>query len=267
MKNVLVLLHDDPGQEARFQTALDITRALNGHLTCIDVAVAPIFVGDYADMGGTALLMADEQQRESANRTRMEARLRVEDVPYTWRDARGFLGQCVRDAAVMTDLIVLNRELDDILYPDMLELVGEVLVKTGRPIMAVPATTKRFDAFGSALLAWDGSPQSEAALRAAIPLLEHGRMVTILEIDDGSLKVPATEAATYLSRHGIKSMIRRHSSLIDLPSALILATAAELGVAYVVMGGFGHSRFVEATFGGVTRRMLKQCPVPIFLAH
>ncbi|WP_033920071.1 universal stress protein [Sphingomonas sp. 37zxx] len=267
MKNVLVLLHDDPGQEARFQSALDLTRALGGHLTCVDVSILPVLVGDYVDMGGTALMMADEQQREGANRTRMQARLEAEDVAYSWHDERGFLSQCILDSAGLTDLIVLNRELDSILYPDMFDLVGDVLIKTRKPIVAVPASTKKFDAFGSALVAWDGSAQSEAALQAAVPLLQHARMVTILEIDDGSLKLPAIDAATYLSRHDIKSMIRRETSLTDVASTTILQAITETGAAYLVMGGFGHSRFLQATFGGVTRRMLKECPVPLFLAH
>ena len=41
MKNILLLVHDDPGQEARVQAALDLTRALDGHLTCLDVAAMP----------------------------------------------------------------------------------------------------------------------------------------------------------------------------------------------------------------------------------
>ena len=36
MKNILLLVHDDHGQEARLQAALDITRAVEGHLTCVD---------------------------------------------------------------------------------------------------------------------------------------------------------------------------------------------------------------------------------------
>jgi hypothetical protein len=39
MKSIRLLVHDDEGQEARFQTALDLTRALAGHLTCIDVSM------------------------------------------------------------------------------------------------------------------------------------------------------------------------------------------------------------------------------------
>src|SRR5690606_25280467 len=86
MKNVLVLMHDDAGQEARFQAALDLVRALDGHLTCLDIAVAPAFVGDYADVGGTALLMGEERSRERANRAKLEARLKVEGVSYEWID-------------------------------------------------------------------------------------------------------------------------------------------------------------------------------------
>jgi nucleotide-binding universal stress UspA family protein len=33
------------------------------------------------------------------------------------------------------------------------------------------------------------------------------------------------------------------------------------------MGGYGHSRFGELLFGGVTREMLAHCPVPMFIAH
>lgn len=267
MKNILVLMHDDAGQEARFHAALDLTRALDGHLICVDVAVMPVSIGVYADVGGTALLMAGEDQRESENAARMQARLQAEDVPFSWVDECGFLNPCMRDAAGMADLVVLNRALDRIDYPHMLELVGELVVKTGKPIVAVPETARRFDAFGPALVAWDGSQGAEAALRAAVPLLAHAGSVTILEIDDGSLKQPATEAAAYLSRHGITSIVRRERSRIDLPSTIILDTIGAIGAAYLVMGGFGHSRFVEAALGGVTRRMLKECPVPLFLAH
>ena len=42
MKTILVLLHDDGGQEARLQVALDLSRALDGHLICLDVTQLPI---------------------------------------------------------------------------------------------------------------------------------------------------------------------------------------------------------------------------------
>jgi len=267
MKNVLVLMHADVGQEARFQAALDITRALEGHLTCVDVSIVPAYVGDYADCGGTARLMSDEEARESDNRARFEARLKAEDVPWTWVDETGFLGPCVRDQVGLADLVVLNRKLDSIPWPDMRELVGEVLLKGHKPIVAVPETARRFDAFGHAMIAWDGSREADAALRAAVPLLQRASAVTIVEVNDGSIDIPGSEAAQYLSRHGISATLRRERADFDIPSTVLLIAIQTSGVAYLVMGGFGHSRFMESMLGGVSRRMLDECPVPVFLAH
>src|SRR5690606_20080733 len=107
----------------------------------------------------------------------------------------------------------------------------------------------------------------EAALRAAVPLLQHAEHVTILEVDDGSIKVAAFDAAEYLARNGIKPRILRRDAHQDIPSTVILNEIEAIGAAYLVMGGFGHSRFVQALLGGVTRRMLRECPVPLLLAH
>jgi nucleotide-binding universal stress UspA family protein len=267
MKNVLVLMHDDAGQEARLQAALDLTRALDGHLTCLDVAVVPTVVIPAMDsFDGAAMVIADEKQRESDNRAKIEPRLRAEQVPYDWVDTTGFLSPAVCSACGLADLVVLNRELDTG-YPDMRGVAGEVLITSGKPIIAVPQTARGFDVYGHALVAWDGSPQAEAALQAAVPLLQCASAVTLVEVDDGSIKVPATEAAAYLSRHGIKPLIQRESSASDFPSTVLLDTITRLGAAYLVMGGFGHSRLVEGAFGGVTKRMLRECPVPVFLAR
>jgi len=267
MKNVLVLLHDDAGQEARFQCALDLTRAIDGHLTCVDVAMLPVAVEDYGVFASTATLIADEQAAERANRARMQPRLADEEVGYSWIDVTGDLASSLRDAAAISDILVVNRQLDSTSYPDMFGTAGEVVVKSGKPVLAVPETARRFDAFGHAMVAWDGSREAEAALRAAVPLLQLADRVTILEVDDGSIRVPAFEAAEYLSRHGVKASLLQRSSGVDIPSTVILDELEEKTASYLVMGGFGHSRMVEAMIGGVTRRMLRECPVPLFLAH
>lgn len=267
MKNVLVLMHDDAGQEARLQCALDLARAIEGHLTCLDVSALPVTVNDYAMFGGTALLMADEEANERLNRARVEPRLADEEVPYDWIDVTGELGDALEAATALTDVIVVNRELDDIHYPNMLGIVGEILVRSGKPVLAVPETVRSFDAYGHAMVAWDGSRAAETSLRAAVPLLRFARRVTILEVDDGSIKVPAFEAAEYLSRHGVKAVICRQAAGTHRASTVILAEVKTAKVDYLVMGGFGHSRLREAVLGGVTRRMLCESPVPLFLAH
>jgi len=267
MKNILLLVHDDAGQEARFQAALDIGRALEGHLVCLDVAIVPAVVGtDYAGDAGFNLLLQDECDREAVNRTRLEERLSHEDVPWEWSEATGTLASCLRDAAELADLIVVNRQLDDFPLPDMRSVAGDLVVKSGKPILAVPDSLKRLD-LETALVAWDGSPASAAALRAAVPLLRRTSRVTIVEIDDSSVRAPAEEAAAYLSRHDIHAEIRRIPAGDKGAAERILDQLTKDGFGYLVMGGFSHSRFTEAMFGGVTRLMLTKCPVPVFMAH
>lgn len=267
MKNILVLIHDDDGQEARLQSALDVARAFGGHLTCLDVAVLPAMVGDYAALGVEAMMLADERDRERANRTRTEARLAADDVPFTWVDATGDVAREIRDASRLADLVVLNRELISLSAPDMRRIVGEALISAKKPVLAVPADAHGVKIDGNAMVAWDGSVEAEAALIASVPLLRQARSVVILWVDDGSVTVPATEAATYLSRYGIKPIVRRVPGNLERPSTAIMVELRLHHPAYLVMGGFSHPRFVEQVFGSVTTRLLKDSPVPLFLAH
>ncbi|MFA6117944.1 MAG: universal stress protein [Sphingomonas sp.] len=267
MKNILVLIHDDSGQNARVQTALDVARAVGGHLRCVDVSIVPEVVTDYVSMGGGALLRADEELNEASNRTRVRERLENDDVPFDWIDTSGDLTESMRAAAALTDLVVVNRELQTSLFPNALELAGRLLVEARLPVLAVPETAKGLDIRGRALIAWDGSPSAEAALRAAVPLLRHAGSVTILYVEDGSLKIPPEDAAIYLSRHGIEATIQREKILMDRPGAVILSAQHWTKADYVVMGAFGRARVIEELFGGATERLLTESPVPLFLVH
>jgi nucleotide-binding universal stress UspA family protein len=90
--------------------------------------------------------------------------------------------------------------------------------------------------------------------------------VTLLYIDDGSIKQPLGEAARYLARHGIEADVRREQKHIKPAEALL--KSAQAGEAdYIVMGAYGHARMIEEIFGGITARLLAESPVPLFLVH
>jgi nucleotide-binding universal stress UspA family protein len=267
MKNVLLLVHDDVGQESRFQAALDVTRALEGHLTCLDVAILPpVMAMDVIESQGSSILLADERQREENNRTRLEQRLAHEDVSWNWVDVVGYLEPALREAADLADLIVVSRRLDSFPLPDMQHVAGDLVVKSGKPVLAVPDNADKFDAAGTALVAWDGSHAAAAALRAAVPLLRLAEKVVLLELVKPDDDPWVDDAATYLSRQGIHAVVR-HGRLTGQPGDALLAEAESGRYAYLVMGGFGHLRFVEGVFGGVTRTMLNKSPIPILMAH
>lgn len=266
MKNVLLLVHDDEGQEARLQVALDVVRAVDGHLTCLDVVIYPMFAGDN-DFGAVGILLQDEHEIEAKNRQTLEKRLAVEELPWNWINRTGTLAGCLADAAAFTDLIVVNRKLEDPLAPDMRSVAGSVLLDAGKPLLAVPETVRSLDLAGHALIAWDGSEASIDALRAAVPLLKLAARVTILEIEDGSVAIAGEEAATYLSRHGVIAELTLVRPQAKTAANEILHQITLRKPDYLVIGGFGHSRLREALLGGVTRRMLTECPIPLFVVH
>jgi len=271
MKNILVLLHDDAGQEARLQAALDLTRALGGHLTGIDVcqAPAPVPGSIYGMVEADAMLLEDARAREQANISTVEQRLAREDVSWSMASMSGDLVDCIASQVGLADLIVLNRRLDDFMAPDMLGVTSKLVLKVSRPIVAVQEGLRSFDAAGTAIVAWDGSDAAAAALTASVPLLTLASSVVLVEVARSSSQ-SVEAAATYLSRHFIRpqvDLVASKGESHDEVAELIQAACRRRNAAYCVMGAYGHSKVRELLFGGVTRTMLKSSPVPLVIAH
>lgn len=266
MKNILVLIHDDVGQEARLQAALDLTRAMGGHLACLDVVEMPMVMEGFYGGTGEMVLLQDARAREADNKARIEARLAGEDVSWSWRDACGDLAACLVDAAATADAIVVNRKLDSFPAPDMRAVATEILIDSDTPVLAVPDDCARFDAAGPMLIGWDGSEPAMTAVQRALPLLALAREVRIVQIGERDAGIPIEDAAQWLSRHGVHAdvaMLPRDGAIAEA----LAAEAARFGAACLVMGAFKHRPTTEALFGGVTRSMLGHSRVPLFLAH
>lgn len=265
MKNVLLLVHRDAGQEARFQAALDLTRALRGHLTCVDVTPLPLVFDQ--GMSGAPAVMIDETDQEAENKAKLQRRLQEEDVSWTWQDLRDDFVPAVLDAASTADVIVLNRKLDSASRPDMRAITSNILMNSPALVVAVDDLCRQLDVRLPVLVAWDGSQEAMHALQRAVPLLAMASSIKIFQIgpidSDG---IAAEEAARYLSRHNVHADVE-----ITDPSkeaAIEICEAAErIGAGYCVMGAFGHSRLREAILGGVSRDMLTSAPVPLVMAH
>lgn len=265
MKNILLLVHDDAGQEARLQAALDLTRAFEGHLGCIDVALVPIVAADINGGAEQAMLLNEERDREKANRLRLETRLNNEGISWDWTDVIGGMAQAMVDASSLADLLVLNRQLDQPSFLDMREITSSVLMKARVPVLAMPEKQTRF-VMDRAFIAWDGSETCAATMRACVPLLKLASDVRIFTATEKSPQLHPAAAARYLARHGISAeieMVERGSVNADQK----IGEAAQYWRAdYVLMGAYGRGRLREA-FGGVTKRLLGTSPLPLLLGH
>jgi nucleotide-binding universal stress UspA family protein len=266
MKNILLLVHQDDGQEARLQAALDVTRAVGGHLICLDVFVPPIVYGDLYGSGGAAIILEEDSQQIAAqHREAMTERLAHEDVSWTWHEVRGGLAQELTEASELADLIVVSSHFEGVDQRDSRRVAADVIMKSGRPVLAVPNISKGLTVTGPVMIAWDGSRPAGNALKAAVPLLKLASTVTVFEVGEPDEGYPAADAAAYLSRHEIHARILAEDDT-DIAGA-ITERAQRANVSYIVMGAFGHSRVVESLLGGVTRTMLAECDIPLLLCH
>ncbi|KRA64929.1 universal stress protein UspA [Caulobacter sp. Root656] len=265
MKTVLLLVHDDTGQEARLQAALDLTRALNGHLRCVDVTAIPNFAGD-VEGAARAMILTAERTAEAANRVAIETRLTHEQAPWDWIDAVGDVTQCLMREAGLADLIVVNCKRDRLLDVAPRGAVSDVAVQARCPVLAVPDTVRGVDVTGEVVVAWDGSPPVMATLRAAVPLLTLAASVELVTVGDPK-GAPAEAAATYLSRHGLHATVRRIAADGGKPDAQILEACVAAGAGYCLMGAYGHGRLRETLFGGVTQRLLDAAQLPLLLGR
>ena len=122
------------------------------------------------------------------------------------------------------------------------------------------------------MIAWDGSYEACNAVRASIGLLKVAADVQVVQVrePDKDTAFPSTKLLEYLSRHGIHAdlqSVRPVGAKGEAIAGILLDHASIIRAAYIVMGGYNHSRIGEFLFGGVTRALLTDSPLPLLMAH
>lgn len=266
MKNILLLVHEDEGQEARLQTALDLARAFNGHLQCADVTPLNLYPADPIGWS-TGLALVEERKLEQELHARLEVRLGGEGVSWDWTESIGDIGVCLTNQSLLSDVIVVNCRRDAFIADNRRGLVGDLAYHARCPIVATPESAVGINLAGAALVAWDGSDPAATALRSSVPMLALAREVHIVTVGEQDGGPSAEEAAIYLSRHGVRPQVHRIGRGESSPDHVLLDLADNLRAGYCVMGAYGRGRLTEALFGGVTRRMVEAAKLPLVLHH
>lgn len=266
MKTILLYANEDAGLESRLQGALDVARAFDGHLICLQVTPFDAFImGD--PFGGVYTLSAVLEQirkAEDEHRAALEARLRGEGVSWDWLRYDGAPAQLIVDRSRLSDLIVLSLAGDD---DGPLSLAADVALHARAPVLAIPSDSRSLDCLGAAMVAWNGAHEASQALRLAMPMLRRASSVKIVTVSEDRSEFPATDASTYLARHGVASELHEWPRNGRTVAEALMDASAVLEAGFIVMGAYGHSRLREAVLGGTTRDMLRHSRVPLLLGH
>ena len=190
--------------------------------------------------------------------------MQSDGVPFEWRSyicTAGYSSTHVMECARTADLIVASQgNLAE--AADSRADLESFLFESGRPLLLIPRLMTRPQPIHRALIAWNGSKEAARAAFDALPLLKSADSVEVFSVDPPGAsrdapELAGTDLAASLSRHGVKVTLRTEEKL-GLPAATAIENRlADQSIDLLVMGGYGHSRWWEMLFGGVTRTMLE----------
>ena len=293
LRDIVVVLDDSAASEIRLDIAVALAQQHGAHLTGLSalallMPMRPVVRprsnpevetqpdSQLLNWGATSPANYPEADRQAAERAeQLEAtfreRLRFCQLLGEWRVVSGKLSETVVRQARQADLVILGQINPDHPPPqEGRQLIEDVLMTSGRPILVIPYIG-RFQTVGTRILVgWNNSREAARAVNDAIPLLARAASVTILEVSARKLAsddATSADIARHLTRHGIRAETIRTVLAGTSTPDLLLNYAADVSADLLVVGGYGHSRLRELVLGGVTHELLRHMTLPVLMSH
>jgi nucleotide-binding universal stress UspA family protein len=275
IKDLVVNLTVGADRDPAAQYAVSIAEAFEAHIAGIAFAYDPVITPTVMD--GLSAAWVDTQRTENraaaqAAIDRFEAAIKREGLSAEHRIIEASLGAAAnlfRHIARRFDLAVVGQMAPERVMPDDL-LIESALFESGRPMVVVPYIQKEALKLDRVMVCWDSSRNAARAIADALPFLRRGKTIEIVMVAKTGGKpdeLPGVDLGEHLARHDLKVEVKRLVATdVDIAN-VILSHAADSGVDFIVMGGYGHSRLREFVLGGATRGILASMTVPVLMAH
>lgn len=268
MSFATIMVHVDvePKSSARARLAAELADRFASTLIGISACVLPPYPSEGAYFV-TREFVEQEHKNILAALERTEAAFRSVlssgASKLEWRSAIDLPETFVVAEARAADLVIVGRPPQPMDIGRCLD-PGAAVLGMGRPVLVVPPGVESLRA-ENILIGWRDSREARRALQDSLPLLHEAKSVSIVEAyNDGMeelVRRHVEDVARYLTRHRIS--VR---SVMAIPAEHSVANqlmdlASGEGADLIVTGAYGHSRLGERIFGGVTRDLLRSCPV------
>jgi nucleotide-binding universal stress UspA family protein len=262
---IMVTVDFDPASKARISLAADLARRFGSLL--IGVAGWPLIKRPVETLSDSELAeRASNELRSLGERFRKIAEgvaIRVE-----WRSSMDFPREVIPKEARAADLLIIGQSM---LPGDVVHSYdpGTIILAAGRPVLVVPPGIERLE-FSRVLVAWKDTREARRALHDALPFLKLADEVSI-----AVAKTPGTEdadaqiadVANYLERHDVPVTEQIATVADENEEDVLLDLARQHRINLIVAGAYGRTRLSEWIFGGVTRHLLLNSPIPCLVSN
>lgn len=277
LKSIVVAVDASPSSVEAEKLALSIADHYGSQIVGIGVLDTPFFTAPMArPMGAGAYKEHRDETLVEAARERLEARLKefeaacaAAGAAYGAIEAEGVPHELIEAEADRHDLIVIGRETNfhgDEKH-DIAQVVQRLLHDNPRPVLVVPPAPQTGD---RVVVAFDGSRESSRAMHMYLLLgLAKDQEVHVISIGANRAEAleTASKGASLFKSHGFEA--EAHGIVArGNPANAILTEVEAMGAGMLVMGAFGHHNLVHNVLvGSATRRLLHDCPAPVFVHH
>ncbi|KZY36869.1 universal stress protein [Roseovarius sp. HI0049] len=257
--------------------AVAMAAAHDAHLDLLCLGVDRSQTGYYY-AGASAVMLQETitraQDEAEEIDTKVRQRLGREDI--RWASDKGVcqladLGRHVASRAKFSDLAILPQPYGEGRGAELEPAAESVLFDGRTPALIVPPGATPASRPERIVVAWNESAEALAAVRAALPLLTAADQVHLTIVDPPThgptRSDPGGMLSQYLARHGVKVEIDVLAKSLPRVPDILVRHATDIDADLMIMGAYGHSRFREAIFGGATRTMLEEAPLPVLMAH
>lgn len=268
LKNLMVHLDQGERTAARVELAVSLARQHQARLVGVFGQLAK------AQQVGVVASWPSQDYIEARDASKAAFEKATAGLPQAeWRDInRGSDAEVLRhltDLARHADLVVLGQHDERIkaLVPD--DLVMEVILNSGRPVLVLPYIWKFAEVGKHPLIAWSDAREAAHALNDALPLIEGCREAMVLSFasrpEEGDSS--CVEVVRHLAAHGIKAktevLLVQDFGIMDL----LLNRVSDRGADLLIMGAHGHIGFPFVSRGAGTRYILRHMTVPVLMSN
>lgn len=268
LKNLMVHLDQGERTASRLQVAAALARQHGARLLGVFGQKA------HAQRVGVVSTWPSQAYTEARDASQAAFRQATADLPQAeWIDInRGGEAEVLRhvtDLARHADLVIFGQhDPQGVSYvPE--ELVGEVILESGRPVLVWPYVGTFTEVGKHPLIAWNDAREAARALNDAIPLIQGCDQAHVVSfaarLEEGQSS--CAKVAGHLAAHGIPTktevILVEDFGIMDLLLNRVSDRAADL----LVMGAHGHIGFPFESRGAGTRHILRHMTVPVLMSN
>jgi nucleotide-binding universal stress UspA family protein len=269
---MIVHVGDEAHSDTRLKLAAKLADRFNARLIGLAAEEQrPLFVTDGFVADGE---LAEREFQEITERLAEVERYFRTTVGETkqqveWRAAVGNPVAVLAAEMRAADLAILGREA---LGSDSFGRLDPpaALLRLGRPALIVPGGISSVEAT-NVVIGWKDTRECRRAVQDALPFLHEANSITVVEVgrddDEDAAQARVHDVVRYLERHRLKARGEVVLQTRATAAEELVQVAHRNGSDLIVAGAYGHSRFGEWVFGGVTHDLLTTSPVCCLMSH